>query len=195
MSTTETKTALRNEGEPLEQLQPPSRDRLEQQRAKAPIVRGPSGASYRLRKVNLERHALGGGLPVKLRRAAMEGVKGLERILGDEETDGTGTTETRQYLDELVLATIVEPQLTKDDLGTGQLDDDPLLPAQDYAWAVKVAMGEEEYDADGRRLWGIEPLDRFATFRAFHGCDENCEGCDGFRHAVSSFVERGRAAG
>lgn len=183
-----TKTAVRNDENPLEPLPEPSRQALQER--KPPIVRGPSGATYRLRKVNLERHALGGGLPVKLRRAAMEGVKGLEAILGDEETDGSAVNETRDYLDSLVLATIVEPPLTKDDLGTGQLDDDPVLPAQDYAWAVKVAMGEEEYDADGRRLWGLEPLDRFATFRVFHGCDEDCEGCGGFRHAVSAFVAR-----
>lgn len=192
MSTT-APTAVNTDGEKLESPPAPSRDALKRIRENPPIVRGPSGATYSIRKVNLERHALGGGLPVNLRRAAMEGVKGLEKLL-DAEDSGDGVNETRDYLDGLVLATVVEPQLTKEDLGNGELDDDPLLPAQDYAWLVKVAMGEEEYDADGRRLWGREPLDRFATFRAFHGCDESCEGCEGFRTAVAAFVERGRPA-
>jgi hypothetical protein len=205
MSTTEAPPQpLTSDGEPLTELAEPSRSQLERQRKAKTVYRGPSGATYRLRKVNLERHALSGGLPVKLRKAAMEGVKGLERLLATEEDDaaqgitadavagdGAGRNETRDYLDDLVLATVVAPALKREDLGTGQLDDDPLLPAVDYAWLVKVAMGEEQYDGDGRRLWGLEPLDRFATFRAFHGCDADCEGCDGLRHAVSALVGTG----
>lgn len=189
-------TAIHTDETPLERLPEPSRAQLEKRTP--PIVRGPSGATYRVRKVNLERHALSGGLPVGLKRAAMEGVKGLEKLLETETSESDEAShETRDYLDELVLATIIEPKLTKADLGTGQLAEDPTLPSVDYAWAVKVAMGEEEYDADGKRLWGLEPLDRFATFRAFHGCDEDCEGCHGFRSAVASYVERsvGTAAG
>lgn len=158
-------------------FQPDSREELERRRHGV-IAQGPSGAVYRIRAINLQRHALSGGLPERLRQLAMQGARGLNRILAaaDEEVNEVGET-VRDYMDNLVLATIMEPELTKDDLGTGALDDDPLLHPADYVWAFQIAMREEDRDGDGRLLWGKEPLDRFQTFREEHVCENDCVAC------------------
>ena len=58
-------------------------------------------------------------------------------------------------------------------------DNDPneyLLPI-DYKWLLLVAFGETDFDGEGKRLWGREPVSRFRLFREEHGCAEDCDGC------------------
>lgn len=170
---------------------PSSRDELQKKRH-GTLAKGPSGFVYKVRRPNLERHALSGGLPAKLRAIALGGTDAVNALFATPETDdpdvGTeeapaaaGMTEeghaVRGYLDEIVLKTVVEPKLTLEDLGTGQLDDDPLLPTVDYKWLVDLAFGNMDYDGEGRRVFGIEPLTRWATFRDFHECAPDCASC------------------
>lgn len=170
-------------------LAPSSRADLEQKR-KGVVARGPSGAVYRLRQINLQRHALSGGLPAQLIQVAMEGQEAIGAMFEQMARGADGDADQapiRDYLDNLVIASVIEPVLGKDDLGDpGKLDDDALVPAVDYEWIVSVAFRESDVDAEGRRLWGVEPFSRFQLFRDFHGCAADCEGCLGFQAAVSA---------
>jgi len=184
-------TATRKKERVPETLVASSRDDLERKR-KGILAKGPSGAVYRLRQINLERHALSGGLPAALIQVALEGQQAIGKLFEDmaaEQAAGEGgnNAPVREYLDNLVLASVMEPALTRDDLGDpNRLDDDALVPPQDYQWLVSVAFREADTDAEGRRLWGVEPLSTFRVFRDFHGCEEDCSSCEAVRLAFSS---------
>ena len=146
----------------------------------------PSGVEVIIRPLNLERHALVGGLPAKLKAIAQGGVEAIDQAIT---TATEGDPETLEYLDGLVCALFVSPEFKKPryareddgdtrkgDLISGDAMDEILLPA-DYRWALLVAYGEEDRDGEGRLLWGREPLSRWATFRAEHGCTQDCPAC------------------
>lgn len=88
---------------------------------------------------------------------------------------------------ELVRAAIVQVEtedgwedvsLTLDDLGG--------LPEDDLAMVSEIVQRLRAHDARGVRI-GVEPLDRWATFREAHGCpDEDCPGCAKLVQALSS---------
>lgn len=159
----------------------------------------PSGIDVKIRPVNLERHALEGGLPAGLRKIAEGGVEAVDAAIKESVS---GDPETLQYLDGLVCQVFVEPQFArpvyaredspddgvkKGDLIRGDRLDDYLLPA-DYRWALLLAYGEVNRDGEGRLLWGVEPLARFAPFRAEHGCAEDCAACESARRSLSSLL-------
>jgi hypothetical protein len=51
------------------------------------------------------------------------------------------------------------------------------LPEDDLAMVAEIAQRLRLYDARGVRI-GVEPLDRWTSFREAHGCpDEDCRGC------------------
>lgn len=142
-----------------------SREALEERR-NGKVVIAPSGERYRIRQLNLERHALSGGLPAVLVQIAMEGQAAIGKMftqIGAGETvNGEEAAAVRDYLDELVVASVIEPRLTKDDLGDPtDLKSDALVPPNDYVFLVSVALREVDYDETGERIWGIEPLSRF----------------------------------
>lgn len=149
------------------------------------LATSPSGNIYRIRPINLERHALAGGLPAKLRAIALKGSDALDEAIGwgaedDEEGEADETKlEILKYLDSIVESIVVEPNLRGEDL-------DEVLPPVDYRWLLHVAMGETDEDGEGRRLWGREPLARWATFREFHGCSEDCDSCRRVRDFFSA---------
>lgn len=175
----------------VETLVVSSRDDLERKR-KGILATGPSGSVYRLRQINLERHALSGGLPAALIQVALEGQAAITNLFEDmaarqTETGQGGESPVREYLDNLVLASVMEPELTRMDLGDPtKLDDDALVPPLDYQWIVSVAFRESDTDAEGRKLWGVEPLSRFQIFRDFHGCTESCSSCEAVRLAFTA---------
>jgi hypothetical protein len=126
--------------------------------------------------MNLERYALAGGLPAKLRELALGGSDAINEMFKSEEP---GETEfLKDYLDDLVVQMVVEPSLKGVDM-----DD---LPPADYRWLVSVAMGDEDRDGEGRRLWGREPLSTFRVFRDEHGCTTDCAGCKRLVDALSA---------
>jgi len=148
------------------------------------VAVGPSGAAYKIRPLNLERYALSGHLPAELRKIALSGATGVDAALGgDEDALVEHGEQVRDYMDDLVRQVVVEPDLAGVDL-------DELHPA-DYKWLVRIAMGEEDRDGEERRLWGREPLSVWGTFRAEHGCSEDCESCDRLRRSVAE-IQRGR---
>lgn len=70
--------------------------------------------------------------------------------------------------------------LTPEDLLDGS------LPEDDLAMIAEIVQRLRAHDARGVRI-GVEPIDRWATFREAHGCpDEDCEGCAKLIEALSS---------
>jgi hypothetical protein len=166
-------------------LQPSTRADLERKR-KGVLAVAPSGTTYRIRKVNLQRHVREGGLSTELKRIALKAVSASQNggdpmsmmDDGDLEKFLEAETETKDYNDRIVLATVIEPPLSEEDLGTGELDDDPMLPPVDYDWLLGVAQGRIIRDAEDRMLWGPEPKHRMEVFQRHHSCDPaTCKGC------------------
>jgi hypothetical protein len=155
---------------------------------RAKIVPGPSGLNYHVRPLNLERHALAGGLPAKLVGIASKGAEGVNELFDPENGNALAEhgDDVREYLDRLVADVLVEPEIPRDAEGRPDPDTIDLVPPMDYRWLVSIAMGEEDYDGEGRRMWGREPLSAWATFRTFHGCDADCSGCSGMVASLSA---------
>ena len=119
------------------------------------VARAPSGYVYRVRRMNLQRHALAGGFPAKLRETAIRQALGQSAVADDDDNDlGERALELAAYFDEVVRQVIIEPPLATD-------ADLELLPPQDFDWAVGIAMGTVTEDADGQPLWGGGGLARF----------------------------------
>lgn len=68
--------------------------------------------------------------------------------------------------------------------------DDPEFPTVDAEWLAGVMLRDIEFDAKGVRL-GIEPLERWARFRHFHDCAEDCGACAALQDEFST-VDLGR---
>lgn len=63
---------------------------------------------------------------------------------------------------------------------------DGSLPEDDLAMVAEIVQRLRFHDARGVRI-GVEPLDRWATFREAHECpDEDCEGCQKLVEVLSS---------
>jgi hypothetical protein len=131
----------------------------------------PSGAWVKIRPPNMELHLVNGGLPTSLRAVASQSSKELNRKLADEETGLESLKEMYDYLDRTVRMMIVEPDISEIE----NLDD--VFKPVDYHWLLEVAQRETDVDAQGRMLWGVEPLNRWALFRGEHDCDEDCPAC------------------
>jgi hypothetical protein len=172
------------------------RSRKEQLRGKRALTCvTPSGVEVVVRPVNLQMHALRGGLPAGLRAVASR-VADRPESVDEIIRSGEGDVEMRAYLDGIVSAFFLDPEFdapvyqledkvneesgeTEIEAGTqigGDKLDEFLLPV-DYAWAIAVCMGILDEDGEGRRLWGVPSLDEFAPFREEHGCDSTCEAC------------------
>lgn len=134
----------------------------------------PSGYRVRIRPPNMELHALSGGLPSRLRRLATVGAPELNRMLSNREEADEALLETRDYLVAVVREMVIDPDLSS--LRTFEELDAILLPA-DFHFLLEIGQRERDYDAEGKRLWGIEPLGRWETFRDVHGCAEDCPAC------------------
>jgi hypothetical protein len=153
------------------------------QKSRTIVAAGPSGDTYRIRPLNMERYALAGELPPTLRNIAL---KGADAAL--LEADGEALTErgkeVREYMDAIVRQVVVEPDLSDVDL-------DVVKPV-DYSWLSRIALGEEDRDGEGRRLWGREPLSVWGTFRDEHKCADDCEACDRVIRSVAD-IQQGQS--
>lgn len=190
------------EAEPAPPPKTTTLSQLEEMRELEPVL-APSGNYYRVRPLNLDRHALSGGLPTKLREIGLAGAEGINRLFADDDTLQEAGAEAREHFDRLVASVIVRPKLTLDEpkvmpaaLEGGEQktlmpgDPDPdvmeLLPPVDYKWALGIAYMEVDRDGEGRLLWGRESLDRWATFREEHRCAEDCARCARVRSRFSA---------
>lgn len=159
-------------------------------KARSVIAPGPSGLVYHVRPLNLERHALAGGLPANLRSIALQGAQAVNDLFDPKGADALAEhgSDVKAYLDRLVADVLVEPEIPRDEDGNPDETVIDSIPPKDYRWLVNIAMGEEDYDGEGRRMWGREPLSAWATFRSFHGCHEDCASCQSLLDSVSAAV-------
>jgi hypothetical protein len=150
----------------------------------------PSGARVKARFPNIELLLAGDAVPDELRETAMSKVLEKLRVaIGQpaaEEDEATVTPEALRRLDDyqrfLVSRALVEPKLSYEDLAEGS----PFRPPEEDVWMLmEIFARERNLDAVGVML-GIEPLDRWATFRDQHGCGEGCEACAQVINAFSS---------
>lgn len=149
----------------------------------------PTGAKMVLRTLTLDELAAVDGLPEDLVRVAIlemspGGITGeIARILESDDEDALGASQklseaNLQLTNRLVQAAVVQPVLTAKHVET--------LDGYDKAMIAGIASRRIAFDAAGRRV-GVEPLDTFATFREFHGCDDTrCEACEAARLALST---------
>lgn len=161
------------------------------------VVTCPSGMEVKIRIPNVGLLLEGDALPQRLRQVALqEMLDPIEARVARGSISAGGEDEPSQdapaavTLDEvkqlydlnnwLVVQTVLEPELTIDDL--------PDLPAEDLEMLIKIANRERTVDAVGKSL-GTDPLSRWETFRVKHGCAEGCEACTEVRLAFST-VER-----
>lgn len=119
---------------------------------------------------------------LQLENAAEDaGEKTLEEAIDE-------SSELRQAIDDVVEIQkhlIVENVRIGGELLTLEDLDDPDFPAPDAEWLGSVMLREIDVDARGVRL-GIEPLDRWASFRHFHDCPESCVSCQALQDEFSS---------
>src|SRR5262245_32086388 len=114
MSTAETEPAAQEAPEngtaDVKALKPTSLAELK--RSRELTVPGPSGHIYRIRPMNLQRHALAGGFPASLREIAIRQALGQSAVSTAEDaielTARAG--ELADYLDAVVLQVIVQPK-------------------------------------------------------------------------------------
>lgn len=146
-----------------------------------------SGARVKVRFPNVALLLAGDAVPEELRGEAMRKVsEELFASLDQPDAAGGLTEETLKQFDDyhrfLISRSLVEPTLTYDELEEGR----PTRPPQeDLDLLVEILVRGRDTDAAGVRL-GVEPLDRWATFRHHHGCDESCEACAKVIDAFSS---------
>jgi hypothetical protein len=139
----------------------------------------PTGLKVRLRSVTLDELAAEEGLPDTLVRVAVleQFPGGVVAEMARETVNGKEGIERARGLsrdmlalrDRLILRAVVEPALEAADLD----DLDPF----DKAMVAAIASREVDTDAEGRRVWGVEPLNTFRVYLQEHGCDEGCEAC------------------
>ena len=148
----------------------------------------PTGAQMVLRALTLDELAAIEGLPDDLLKVAMlestpGGVAGeIARVLqkdSDTSLDEAHklSQSTAELVDRLVLAAVVEPALTAEQVTT--------LDGFDKAMIAAIASRRIVFDAAGKRV-GVEPLETLATFRHEHSCAAACSACERTRLALSA---------
>jgi len=163
----------------------------------------PSGQRIRIRIPGIATLLEHGDLPddlteiALLELSAVNGATGeLAQQLASSSTNGNRAEileRVRQYGQfqrELVRAAVVAVEsapnewqdvtLSMDDIGGGS------LPEDDLALVAEIVQRLRATDARGVKI-GVEPLDRWATFREAHSCpDEDCPGCQKLIDELSS---------
>jgi hypothetical protein len=164
---------------------PSRRDEFEARRGGV-VATGPSGLNYKIIRLGRAQAALAGKLTTELKRAALREAQKMARSGGgpaqaqkaalsviDADQLEELEKEERETAKRLILATVVEPPLSDEDLE----GEDPFVPTVDQDWLEQVATGQTDEDGQGRRLWGPEPLSQLARFRHHHECPEDCAAC------------------
>lgn len=140
----------------------------------------PSGAVVDLKQLTLETHLTYGRTPDTLRVVA---TADLRAKLNDTDlTQQDRASALQEYVDHqraLLVEMLVSPTITVDDL--------PDIPEQDVEFLVRVANRSATEDAAGRTL-GFEPLNKWAIFRDFHGCADDCPSCGAVRDTLSTAI-------
>ncbi len=76
--------------------------------------------------------------------------------------------QQREFTDILVGLTVVEPKLSKTDLGE--------IPYEDKEFLVSVATRQRDVDAEGEHIGGLSTSEKFRRFRGLAEFDSGLEG-------------------
>lgn len=133
----------------------------------------PSGTRVGIRIPDLAAMIETGKVPNHLLTAAL----GLAKAQVDEEKKIPTTEELtenaaqdREFTDLLVLATVVEPKLTDEDVAPGA------IPVEDKQFIVALATRQRDLDAEGEHIAGLTRSDKFRRFRSLGEFDPTLEG-------------------
>src|SRR3954469_16107230 len=175
MAATDTKRAARQTSSSPSSRKPGSK--ADWGRKAVHLITLVSGMEVKIRIPNLGLLLEGDALPQTLRNAALQELVDpmSNRVARGNEEGGGGPGVSLDEVKELyhlhqwlVVQTVVEPELTLEDL--------PDLPQEDLEMLTQLATRERTTDAAGRSL-GTELLSRYEKFREFHRCAEGCEAC------------------
>lgn len=156
-------------------------------------VTGPTGSVAKIRIPGIGTILAAGDLPTHLIRlalldishkdgaaSALEGL--LDEVLDDDKREELlrEVTNLREYQAHLVAAALVEPELTVDEILSGE------FPEDDLSMIAEIVQRLRAFDARGVRI-GVEPLDRWARFHEEHELGtESCEHCERLARQFSS---------
>lgn len=120
----------------------------------------PSGTRVGIRIPDLAAMIEAGQVPQHLLTAAL----GMAQQATQDKTptveDMTkSATEEREFTDLLVLATVVEPELTEADLKPDG------IPFEDKQFLVAIATRQRDLDAEGEHIAGLTTSEKFRRFR------------------------------
>lgn len=149
-------------------------------------VVAPSGFVYKIKPPIIEHYAAEGHMPASLQRIELlsgEAKVDYVRSLSDEDLRDQAAG-SREGMDGLIRAILVEPAVTPGEEGDEQISQ---IPSPDYNFLTLVAMRQLDVDAAGNPIYGTEPLRRLEPFRGER--DGHADGADGA--AAGAIAERG----
>ena len=123
----------------------------------------PSGMRVGIRIPDLPALIETGEIPSNLLDAALG-------VAGGKDTTPTKEliAEQREFTDHIVLVSVVEPKITKDDVSA--------IPYEDKEFLVQVATRQRDLDAEGEHIGGLSKSDKFRRFRGLGEFDTDVEG-------------------
>lgn len=125
----------------------------------------PSGTRVDIRIPDLPTLIEAGQLPQTLLDAAIGYINGAA---GDDRATVESIARDRDFRDKLVQLTVVEPALADADL--------PEIPVEDKDFIVKLALRQDDLDAEGEHIGGLNKSDKFRKFRGLDALDALLEG-------------------
>lgn len=118
------------------------------------------------------------GMPV-----VISGAVQLVSKADDREQKLERIREFASFQRHLVAAALVEPELSYEEVTDAVREGS--LPEDDLAMIAEIVQRIRFRDARGVMI-GVEPLERWATFREKHGCSEDCPSCQSVLDAFST---------
>ena len=123
----------------------------------------PSGSRVGIRIPDFPAMIEAGDIPQHLLDAAL-GVAGD----ADAKPSVELIKQQREFTDNLVLLTVVEPKITPADVGD--------IPYEDKEFIVSVATRQRDLDAEGEHIAGLTKSEKFRRFRGLGEFDPTLEG-------------------
>ena len=133
----------------------------------------PSGERVGIRIPDLSAMIETGAVPNHLISAALGVVKAQvedEKKVPTPEELTENAAQDREFTDLLVLASVVEPKLTEDDVKPGG------IPQEDKQFIVAIATRQRDLDAEGEHIAGLTKSEKFRRFRGLGEFDTSLEG-------------------
>lgn len=132
------------------------------------LVTLPSSAVVKIKLPDMPALIEAGAIPQNLLNAAFASAKQQANNI-DKEITKEDIVQQREFTDFVVMATVVEPQLTEADMGE--------IPFEDKEMIVEFATRVRDLDAEMRHIGGLDgKSERFRQVRGLASFDEAVEG-------------------